>query len=91
VDIMEISRTINQHAHTISELIGNANPATIAAICGLSTTEAQAVQALSTFLHNVSHAINRSINGVIDILSCQSFNPIYTIFVHNGTLTICSS
>lgn len=86
VAIWDTIKLLNQYAHTLSELIGGIDPATVAAICGVDDTEAQTLQRIANFIHDLSHAINRAMIGVLDLLSCKSFNPIYTTFVHDGTL-----
>ncbi|KAL7479709.1 hypothetical protein ACHAW6_005431 [Cyclotella cf. meneghiniana] len=86
VAIWDTIKLLNQCAHTLSELIGGIDPATVAAICGVDDTEAQTLQRIAIFIHDLSHAINRAMIGVLDLLSCKSFNPIYTTFVHDGTL-----
>lgn len=86
--IADSVRLVNTYAHQFAEMVGNINPATIAAICGVDTTQAQAISQISTFLHTISHAINRSMIGLLDLLSCKSFNPIYTTFVYDGEFSI---
>eukprot|EP00804_Cyclotella_cryptica_P028320 CCRYP_013192-RC/>CCRYP_013192-RC protein AED:0.03 eAED:0.03 QI:643/1/1/1/1/1/6/298/517 len=88
IAIWNTIKLVNQYAHKLSELIGGIDPATIAAICGVDETEAQTLQRIANFMHSLSHAINRAMIGVIDLLSCKSFNPIYTTFVHDA---LCSS
>ena len=75
---------VNSYAHQFAEMVGNIDPALIAAICGVDATQAQAIQQVSNFLHNISHVINRTMIGLMDLLSCKSFNPIYTTFVYDG-------
>lgn len=82
--IIDTARLVNTYAHQFAELVGGINPATIAVICGVETTEAQAIQQLSNFLHNISHLLNRAMIGLMDLLACNSFNPIYTTFVYDG-------
>ena len=83
---MDTARQINSYAHAFAQLVGDINPAAIAAICGVDSTQAETIQQVSTFLHNISHLINRSMIGLMDLLSCKSFNPIYTTFVYDGEL-----
>jgi hypothetical protein len=86
--IVESAKSVNTYAHQFAEMVGNINPATIATICGVDATQAVAIKQISTFLHNISHLINRSMIGLLDLLSCKSFNSIYTTFVYDGKLSI---
>lgn len=89
LSIIDTARLVNTYAHQFAEMVGNINPATIAAICGVDATQAQAIQQVSNFMHNISHLINRSMIGLMDLISCKSFNPIYTTFVYDGKYTRC--
>lgn len=72
------------HAHSLFELLGNLTVESVQEICGLSTQEATAVQNLVIFAHDSTHVLNRAVVGLRDVLSCATFNPIYTTFVHEA-------
>ena len=80
-------RVINQQAHELSQIMGDIDLPVLANICGIETSEAGALQQFANFLHDISHLLNRSFIGVMDLLSCKSFNPIYTTFVYDGEFT----
>lgn len=70
--------------HSFSQLLMNQTISDIEDTCGLDSKAAIALQSGSTIIHNATHAANYALNEVRDILSCGSFNPIYTTFVHDG-------
>ena len=86
-DTLEVVRVINQQAHELSQIMGDIDLPVLANICGIETSEAGALQQFANFLHDISHLLNRSFIGVMDLLSCKSFNPIYTTFVYDGEFT----
>ncbi|KAL7551454.1 hypothetical protein ACHAWF_014641 [Thalassiosira exigua] len=77
-------RLVMTFLHELTELTGELSAASIAAICGLSNAEANAVKALISIAHEAIHVINRAVVGLREVLSCETFNPIYTTFVHQA-------
>jgi hypothetical protein len=85
--LSQVAAIVNT-THNFSELVGNMSVAALAQICGVGDFSAEALQQLATLIHDVSHVLNRSMVGLLDVISCGSFNPIYTTFVHDA---ICTS
>jgi len=72
------------YGHALTELLGQLPIDNIATICGLGTQEVEALSALIAILHDTSHALNRGVVGLREVLACETFNPIYTTFVHQA-------
>lgn len=70
--------------HFLMELVGELSIENIAAICGLQAGEAAALKTLTVVGHEATHVLNRGVVGMRDLLSCETFNPIYTTFVHDA-------
>ena len=84
VEVLDAGRVFNQYTHQLANIVGNTDAATIAMICGVDAAQAQSIQQVSNFLHNVSHLLNSLLLGLLDLLSCKSVNPIYTTFIYDG-------
>lgn len=52
--------------------------------CGLTESQATDLQQGATMLHNSSHILNDDWIDVRDALECKTFNPIYTVIVHDA-------
>lgn len=77
-------RLVVNTAHSFSELVMNETVADITNTCGVQGTTAVAIQLVAKLSHDASHILDESMVGLREILSCGSFNPIYTTFVHDG-------
>ncbi|KAL7531419.1 hypothetical protein ACHAXR_004030 [Thalassiosira sp. AJA248-18] len=84
VAILSQLKLVLGFAHTLSELLGELPVEQIGIICGLSIYEASALKSLTDLAHDTTHALNRGVVGLKDVLSCGTFNPIYTTFVHKA-------
>mmetsp|Transcript_10148 Transcript_10148/g.21980 ORF Transcript_10148/g.21980 Transcript_10148/m.21980 type:complete len:571 (+) Transcript_10148:153-1865(+) len=78
------ARELLVYGHALTELLGQLPIDNIATICGLGTQEVEALSALIAILHDTSHALNRGVVGLREVLACETFNPIYTTFVHQA-------
>mmetsp|Transcript_36912 Transcript_36912/g.80814 ORF Transcript_36912/g.80814 Transcript_36912/m.80814 type:complete len:599 (+) Transcript_36912:293-2089(+) len=71
--------------HSFLEYASTTNETGIlAAICGAS---ADRVNDLASILHGQLHVLYGTLVGLIDVLRCESFNPIYSTTVHQGLCT----
>ena len=77
-------RRVVDSAHNLSEIAMNQSLEEIENNCGVNEAGAIAFQSGAELLHEASHALNDALVGVRDVLSCRTFNPIYTTFVHDG-------
>jgi len=78
------ARVVLEYAHDLTELLGEVPIAGIVALCGLTIQQATAVKKFVNFSHDVTHLLNRAIVGLREVLACETFNPIYTTFVHKA-------
>mmetsp|Transcript_27906 Transcript_27906/g.48248 ORF Transcript_27906/g.48248 Transcript_27906/m.48248 type:complete len:202 (-) Transcript_27906:86-691(-) len=86
-DMIEIAAQVKVvvfHAHDLTELLGGMSIDRISLICGLSTEEATALSTIIEFSHQATHLLNRAMVGLREVLACETFNPIYTTFVHKA-------
>ena len=87
-DFVEISNQIKLatgYAHDFTQLLGKLPiDGGLQKICGLTDQEATAIKTLANVGHDTIHVLNRAFVGLRDVLSCETFNPIYTTFVHQG-------
>lgn len=72
------------YSHELFSLLAGLSVDSIAQICGLSTEDATTLKALTVFLHQTTHFLNRVFTGLRDFLRCENFNSIYTTFVHQA-------
>mmetsp|Transcript_33721 Transcript_33721/g.73041 ORF Transcript_33721/g.73041 Transcript_33721/m.73041 type:complete len:592 (-) Transcript_33721:815-2590(-) len=71
--------------HSFLEYASTTNETGIlAAICGAS---ADRVNDLASILHGQLHVLYGTLVGLIDVLRCESFNPIYNAAVHEALCT----
>eukprot|EP00581_Thalassiosira_minuscula_P014757 CAMPEP_0183720662 /NCGR_PEP_ID=MMETSP0737-20130205/13202_1 /TAXON_ID=385413 /ORGANISM="Thalassiosira miniscula, Strain CCMP1093" /LENGTH=593 /DNA_ID=CAMNT_0025950555 /DNA_START=49 /DNA_END=1830 /DNA_ORIENTATION=- len=84
IEVMEQVKVVLYFAHKLTELTENLPIEAIAIACGLGTADARALQALISLLHEGTHVLNRAIVGLRTLLACETFNPIYTTFVHDA-------
>lgn len=78
------ARVVLGYAHDLTELLGNLPIAGIVALCGLTIPQATVLKTFVDFSHDVTHLLNRAIVGLREVLACETFNPIYTTFVHKA-------
>lgn len=87
-DMVEISnqlKTVMSYAHDFTQLLAQLPvEGGLQQICGLTEQEATAVNTLANVGHETIHVLNRAFVGLRDVLSCETFNPIYTTFVHRA-------
>jgi len=76
--------TVARYAHDLSQLITNLPIDRLSTICGLSDVEAVALETVALLIHDTTHLLNRAFIGLREVLSCETFNPIYTTFVHDA-------
>lgn len=84
VAIMQQARLVTTHAHDLLQLMNDLPIERIGIICGLTIPQAQALKSLVDLGHDTTHVINRGAVGLRDVLACETFNPIYTTFVHEA-------
>ena len=75
-------------SHNISERVTDQSIQEMKEICGATDASVIALQMGADLIHEISHALNNGMVGLRDVLSCESFNPIYTTFVHDGEFLI---
>jgi len=86
-DIIQIATQVQlvmTNAHSLFESLGTQTIATIEAVCGFSNRQAMALQNIVVLGHDTIHVLNSAMVGLRDVLSCETFNPIYTTFVHKA-------
>lgn len=86
-DIIAIAnqlKLVTTHAHGLVSLLGELPIERIRVICGLTIEQAAALKSVVNLGHDSTHVLNRAVVGLRDVLSCETFNPIYTTFVHEA-------
>ncbi len=71
-------------AHALTGILSNQTLVEIENVCGMGEEAATALQAGASLVHNATHVVSTALVRLEDILSCRTFNPIYTTFVHDG-------
>lgn len=84
MDIAGQVKLVVTNVHALTEILGGQTADQIALICGLTTAQAAALQSLIVLMHDITHVLNNAVVGLREVLSCETFNPIYTTFVHEA-------
>jgi hypothetical protein len=72
-------------AHQLIPLIADLPVESIAQLCNVSVEQATTLKQITTSGHTISiHVLNRSFVGLSQVISCETMNPIYSIFVHQA-------
>lgn len=83
-ETMNLIVTVVDSAHSLTNILKNETLIELENVCGMGETAATALQSGASLVHDATHAVNHALIQVDDILSCRTFNPIYTTFVHDG-------
>lgn len=71
-------------AHQLIPLIADLPVESIAQLCNVSVEQATTLKQITTSGHTIIHVLNRSFVGLSQVISCETMNPIYSIFVHQA-------
>jgi len=83
-ETMNLIVTVVDSAHSLTNILKNETLIELENVCGMGKTAATALQSGASLVHDATHAVNDALIRVDDILSCRTFNPIYTTFVHDA-------
>merc|ERR1712176_1472729 len=78
------SKLMVYNAHSLVELVGDMDVMQLGRTCGITTDMATALGVFVALAHDTTHAVNRGIVGLREVLDCGTFNPIYTTLVHDA-------
>ena len=68
----------------MTDALGQTSVESLTLLCGLTVEQATALKDLVAVAHEATHVINRGAVGLRDLLACDTFNPIYSTFVHKA-------
>jgi hypothetical protein len=80
---VKINEMLNE-LQSMTMLIMNQPIDTLESQCGLTESQATDLQRGAELLHNSSQALSNDWTDVRDIMECKTFNPIYTVIVHEA-------